>query len=224
MILKGKLKPGVTGKDVIITSGLLKALQGNGIEDIVELEYTDKKAIVRDFVIGWGGNAQAKSDIMIPQIKYLTNDSWEEVTCSVSGVGYPIVHSAGYSNGTLYVMTIPDNFGDLYNLPDALLTYYKELLNRDIYVRVEGPAKVAIFVYDNDTFIVESFLDEPVDVNIVVTKQVGNLLDLQSDEVLPPGNDRQQGRRMIGRQGQRGTRIVFNTQIKPHSYRVFQCQ
>ena len=219
--IKSRLR---TGKDVVITSGLLRALQGNGIEDIVELEYTDKKAIVKDFVIGWGGNAQAESDIIIPQIKYLTNDSWEEVTCSVSGVGYPIVHSAGYSNGTLYVMTIPDNFGDLYNLPDALLTYYKELLNRDIYVRVEGPAKVAIFVYDNDTFIVESFLDEPVDVNIVVTKQVGSLLDLQSNEKLPPGSDRQPSRRMMSRRGRSGTRIVFNTQIKPHSYRVFQCQ
>jgi hypothetical protein len=104
------------------------------------------------------------------------------------------------------------------------LTYYKELLNRDIYVRVEAPAHVAIFVYDNDTFIVESFLDEPVDVNIVVTKQVGGLLDLQSNEKLSPGSDRQSGRRMMGQQGQSSPRIVFNTQIKPHSYRVFQCQ
>ena len=31
------------GKNVTITSGLLSALQGKGIEDITELQYTDKK-------------------------------------------------------------------------------------------------------------------------------------------------------------------------------------
>ncbi len=220
--IKGQLG---MGKDVVITSGLLRALQGEGIKDIVELEYTDRKAIVRDFVVGWGGNVQAKSDILIPQIKYLTNDSWEDVTCSVSGVGYPILHSAGYGNGTLYMMTIPDNFGDMYNLPEALLTRYKELLMRDIYVRVEAPAHIAIFVYDNDTFIVESFLPESVDVNIVVTKQVKGLLDLQSNEVLSPESDGPSSRQTYGRRGQTDTtRIVFKTQIKPHSFRVFLCQ
>ncbi len=217
----------IDGKDVVITSGLLKALQGKGIEDIVELEYTDRKAIVRDFVVGWRDNAQAKSDIIIPQIMYLTNDSWEEITCSVSGIGYPILHSADYANGTLYMMTIPENFGDLYNLPDKLLTRYKELLNRDIYVRVEGPAHVSIFVYDNGTFIVESFLHETAEVDIVVTKPVESLRDLLTNEVLTASSDgaASGGRRMMmsgrgrGRSGKR-----FSLQIKPHSYRVFQCE
>ena len=216
----------VNGKDVVITSGLLKALQGKGIEDIVELEYMDRKALVRDFVLGRAGTRQAKSDILIPQIMYLTNDSWEEVTCSVSGIGYPIIHSAGYANGTLYVMTIPENFGDLYNLPDELLTRYKELLNRDLYVRVEGPAQVSIFVYDNDTFIVESFLPEPVDVTVVVTKQVEGLRDLVTDEVLTAVSSSSSAgsRRMVGRPGGTRTGKRFDIQIMPHSYRVFQCQ
>lgn len=217
----------IDGKDVVITSGLLKALQGKGIEDIVELEYTDRKAVVRDFVIGRGEPQQAKSDIIIPQIMYLTNDSWEEITCSVSGIGYPILHSAGYANGTLYVMTIPENFGDLYNLPDGLLTRYKELLNRDLYVRVEGPAHVSIFVYDNDTFIVESFLPEPVNVDIVVTKRISGLRDLLTNELLTAGSGGAPagGRRMMmDRRGQRRSGTRFNTQIMPHSYRVFQCE
>ena len=39
------------GKTVVITSGLLHALQGQGIEDIVELEYTDRKLLARDFLM-----------------------------------------------------------------------------------------------------------------------------------------------------------------------------
>lgn len=33
---------------------------------------------------------------------------------------------------------------------------------RDLYVRVDCPSQVALFVYDNDTFIVESFLPDTV--------------------------------------------------------------
>ncbi|HEY4935619.1 MAG TPA: hypothetical protein VII44_03515, partial [Puia sp.] len=40
--IKGSL---VQGKSVVITSGLLKALQDRGIEDIAEIRYTDRKAL-----------------------------------------------------------------------------------------------------------------------------------------------------------------------------------
>ncbi len=214
----------IAGKTVVITSGLLKALQGRGIEDIVELEYTDKKAVIRDFVLGFRGTYQAKSDILVPQIKYLTNDSWEEISCLASGIGYPILHSADYTNGTLYVLTIPENFGDLYNLPVEVLTRIKETLTRDLNIHVEGPSQIALFVYDNDTFIVESFLPEAVNVRIVVTKKVGGLRDILSSEVLP-ASAAPSSQPMFGRRG-RGSndRLTFNAQIKPHSYRVFQCE
>ena len=218
--IKGQL---VDGKDVVITSGLLGALQGKGIEDIAELEYTDKKAVIRDFVVGWFGAYQSEVDIVIPQIKYLTNDSWEEISCLASGIGYPILHSAGYANGTLYVLTIPDNFGDLYNLPAEVLTRIKETLTRDLYVRLESRSQVALFVYDNDTFIVESFLPESVEVRISVNKPNSKLLDVLSGEELAGEAPPSRVFRVPGR-GAGTNRRIFNIQIKPHSYRVFQCK
>jgi len=225
--IKGQL---MDGKTVMITSGLLRALQGRGIEDIVELRYTDRKDVTNKF---WhrrafwsrrGATYESSTKIVIPQIKYLTNDSWEEISCLTSGIGYPILHSADYANSRLYVLTIPDNFGDLYNLPAEVLTQIKEVLMQDLYVRVDSPSQVALFTYDNDTFIVESFLPEPVDVGIVVTKKISGLRDILTGEVLsasaaPPG------RQMFGRQGRAvGDRVTFNAQIKPHSYRVFKCE
>ncbi len=48
----GKIKNQLTaGKTVVITSGLLRALQDKGLGDIVELRYTDRKALVQDFMI-----------------------------------------------------------------------------------------------------------------------------------------------------------------------------
>ena len=107
------------GKNVVITSGLLKALQGKGIEDIVELEYTGRTVAAREF-FGRGVSARSETDILIPEIRYATNDSWEVVSALTSPsrtTGTPILHSAKYSKGVLYVLTIPQAQGDLYSLP-----------------------------------------------------------------------------------------------------------
>ena len=135
----------VDGKNVVVTSGLFKALQDKGIRDIVELTVTDRKASVQDFLIGWFGMHHTESPILIPHIDYLTNDSWEEISGLTNTTGHPILHSAAYANGTLYVLTIPDNFDDLYKLPVEVLERIRELLLRDLYVRVEGPAQVMLF-------------------------------------------------------------------------------
>lgn len=217
----------VAGKPVMVTSGLYKALQGNGIEDIVELRIGDEKALTKQFWSRrgfWGRRGEvyeSESEILIPQIKYLTNDSWEELSCLTSGVGYPIVHSADYANGRLYILTIPDNYGDLYKYPAEVLSQIREILTPDFKIRLQGPSQVAMFVYDNDTFIVESFRHEPVDIKIVADSKTGKLQDIISGEELT-------GEVLAGHPRWGGPaapdRMTFAMQLKPHSFRVFKCE
>jgi hypothetical protein len=134
-----------SGKNAMITSGLLRALQGKGIEDIVELRYTDKKALIKEFAVGGQANCMSKGEILIPQITYLTNDSWEDISCIASGIGWPILHQARYSKGSLFVLTIPENSGDIYNLPPEVLNRIRNVLSQDINVRIEGPSQVSLY-------------------------------------------------------------------------------
>ncbi len=222
--IKGQL---LEGKSVCITSGLLRVLQGKGIEDIAELRYTDRKAVVKEFRAGWASREQAKEEMVIPQIVYLTNDAWEEVSAMDGTNGWPMLISAGYAKGTLYVLTIPESFTDIYNLPVSVLSRIKDTLADGLPVRLDGPGLTSLFVYDNDTFIVESFLDEPVNVTVTVAKRVNGIRDLQSDQVLSPGGSPRPGR--FGGRGGFGamgsnSRTPFALQIKPHSYRVFKCE
>ncbi|MFZ0429521.1 MAG: hypothetical protein WAO20_15490 [Acidobacteriota bacterium] len=207
----------LSGKSVCITSGLLRALENRGLGDIVELRYTDRKARVKDFVVGFGRTATSDSEILIPEIQYLTNDSWEEVSALAGPNGFPILHSAGYAGGTLYVLTIPENFADLYQLPSEVLGRIRSLLLGQFYVRLEGPSLVSLFVYDNDTFIVESFRDEPIDVRLVVDARLDSLRNLQSGETLA-------GQKRPASPWIRGDRdrVVFQTEIKPHSFQVLR--
>jgi len=215
--IKGQL---MSGKNVMITSGLLKAMQGKGIEDIVELNCLNRKSLVNKFFIGRRSRSLYESGekILIPQIQYLTNDAWEEISALDSGLGWPLLLSASYSTGTLYVLTIPDNFADLYNLPPEVLNRIRQILTEDVNIRLEARSKVSLFVYDNNNFIVESFLPEETSVKVDIGTKSGiitNLLSGKEFNLTPvkPEN--------IWRRNSK-TGSSFQTKIKPHSFSVFR--
>ena len=171
----------MAGKDVTITSGLLRALSGKGIEDIIELEYTDRKALVTDFSAGMFGSAnKASKEILIPQIMYLTNDSWTDVEALGGPVGWPMLHQGRYGKASLFVLTIPESFGDLYALPQAVLNRIRDVLSPDLKFRIEGQSMVSLFVYDNNTMIVESFLPEETKVKVIAGSGITKLTDIVS--------------------------------------------
>lgn len=216
--LVSKIKARIqSGKDVMITSGLLRALQGKGIEDIAELRYTDRKASVNEFKAGFGRTLTSSKEILIPQISYLTNDSWEQVSAIRGENGWPLLHRAQYSKGYLYVLTIPDNFADLYLYPDAVLNRIRTIATQGMDFRLEGPSRVSLFCYDNGTFIVESFLPEPVTVKVFAGQATGTITDLVNGVSIkgttvpaPPFRNA----RFVPENG-------FEITVKPHSYRVF---
>ena len=208
------------GNDVVITSGLLKAIPEK-IADIAELRANDKKALVNDF----GMAGKANKDILITQVLYQTNDSWEMVSAGrplVNGVsGYPMLLRAPYSKGNLYVMTIPDDFGNLYDLPQGVLNVFRQVLSQDLDLRIDAPAKVGLFLYDNGMFIVESFLDEPITIKINAKEGIDKITDLLSGAVidkLPADNTP----RPFGPRFKIDDKNnVFTVTLPPHSYRVF---
>ncbi len=203
------------GKVVVITSGLLKALQDRGLGDIVEMGISDRKATVTQFLVGWNQVYTASGPVTVPQISYFTNDSWEEISCLVGVTGYPLLHSAQYASGRLFVLVIPDNFADLYHLPVEVLSRIKETVTQDLWARVEAPSQVVLFLYDNDTLIVESFLDEAVSVRLVVDSRFSRIEDGLTQETLGSGDELLDWRR-------RPTgKIGYPLTLKPHSFRVF---
>ena len=199
------------GKKVVITSGLLKALQGKGIEDISEIECTDQKATIREFP--GRGSARSESDIVIPEIRYPTNDAWEIVTSATKGLGYPIMLQASYGKGQLYVLTIPDNPGDLYNLPPQVLTQIRTVVSGDLPVLLDGPSQTGLFLYDNHKFIVENFAapgGSTVTAKAVADRKYTKLVDVVS------------GQQISGQAS--GDKMVFELTIPPASYRVFSAE
>jgi hypothetical protein len=209
----------------VITSGLLQALQGRGIEDIVELEYTGRKIAVQDFIGAYGSGrgaslntpGAAPRSVLFPEIRFNTNDSWPLVRGIAEARGVPILLMNRYSSGVLYVLNIPDNPGDLYELPQPLTRVIRSYLQPDFPVRLDAPARVSLFAYDNGTFVVQSFRSESVSIDASLAGTHTALVDLLS------------GQRVAAAPAASGAstpaasenRTTFVISIPPHSYRAF---
>jgi hypothetical protein len=207
------------GNHVIITSGLLRALQGRGIERIAELEHTGRVASVKMFKTGRADVSEGTEPILIPQIGYRTNDSWELVSALDGDNGWPLLHDADYGAGQLQVLTIPENFADLYRYPAAALNAIRSTLTDHLPVQLEAPSKVSLFVYDNSTFVVHNFRDEPVEVTAILDANSARMEDVLSKEAI----------RLRDRRGSQGINkpsiVVAKTatvSLPPHSFRGFR--
>ncbi|MEJ0007615.1 MAG: hypothetical protein WDM77_14930 [Steroidobacteraceae bacterium] len=103
---------------------LLGKLQSRGIERIANLYLTGRDALVKSFLSG-RSVIDIGEPMLIPQVHYITNDTWE-LASSVSGDnGFPMVTDSPYGGGHLFVITIPNNAADLYRLPGAILDAYR---------------------------------------------------------------------------------------------------
>jgi hypothetical protein len=208
----------MAGKNVMITSGLLNALQGKGIEDIAEVRFSNRKALVKDFFIGWGNRCSTLDQILIPQLEYLTNDSWEDISSYNGSSGWPILLQAKYSAGYLYILTVPDNFSDLYKLPPEVLDRIRSVAGQDLKLRLAGPSQVSLFVYNNGTCIVESFLPETVKIKLVADEPAKSISDILSGEII----NGQKGIPLFLWGRARIENKNFEITIPPHSFRVFK--
>lgn len=188
------------GGDVIITTGLLKAMKDE-LADVCELYCGDLKAIVDDF----GRHGKSEREFIIPQVKYFTNDAWEVVSAGRplrGGVsGYPVLLRNTYSKGTLHVLTIPDDFGNLYDYPAGALNVIRRIMSKGLDLYLEAPSKVALFPYDNRTFVVENFNDTPVTVKACFNVETSQMENLETGEKIPADTV---------------------MEIPPHSYRAFR--
>jgi hypothetical protein len=215
--IKGQL---TAGKTVVITTGLLRALQGKGIEDVVEARDTGRVVSVRDFVNGYGaGNGESLNDaqgsppVLFPEVQFYTNDAWPIIRGVAADKGFPVLLMDRYSQGILYVLAIPENQGDLYNLPQGVITQIKTYVQQDFPVRIDAPARVSLFAYDNGTFVVESFRPGETAVGISVAGAHVRLRNLETGEVVGG----QPEPRAPGRTG-------FQVNVQPHSFLAFKVE
>jgi hypothetical protein len=189
----------IDGSSVFITSGLYEKLAhqiaGNSIEDILPLEITGRKVTSDMFTnSGFGQNnsafKKALGTITMQHIVYNENDLWVLSSALTPFYSHPLLLRGSYGKGWLYVLNIPDAPADLYKLPAETLS----LLRRELKlpVTLECGGRVGLFLYDNDTFILQSFLDRPENVRLCINRagvMIAPLAKMRPPHKLPSGEN-----------------------------------
>ena len=207
------------GETIVITSGLLQALQNHGFSQITDLRVTDHELAVNSYRAGFGaGNGRllqrTQAPILFPQVNFDTNEDWAVVRGMADGRGVPMLITDHYGKGTLMVWTMPENLNDLYKIPMPVLNAIKHYITGSQPVRLYGPAQVSLFEYSNGTFVVESFLNHPVTVQIA--GQFAQIRNLRNRAIL-------KGKKQPAPfwMHQISPHYRFTLRIEPHSYRAF---
>jgi hypothetical protein len=225
----------VAGHTVIITSGLLGALQGRGIQDIAEMELTGRVAAIHDFINGFGAGSgtslnDAQEDnpaVLFPEIRFLTNDSWPIIRGVAGSREFPVMLMNRYSRGILLVLAIPENFADLYRLPRGVLAQMRAYLMTGLPLRTDAPALVSVFAYDNGTFVLESYRDAKSSFVVSTAGKGVKLRDLSSGtlvEALAEVDSGASGGAASRRHYSEAPRTAFRVSLEAHSLRAMRLE
>ncbi len=211
--LKKHLKKGYRA---VITSGFVKLMENKGIADITSARITDKKATTDIYAIETSGCAfsnyiSGQKPVSIPVLTYQNNDSWPEIVTINGENNFPLLLKDYYGGGTLYTLTIPDNFADLYHLPAQVLTEIRKTFMSDLNIHLEGEAKIGLFLYQNNTVLIESFRPYRSTVRLQLKDQQASLKEADTGREIRPIQ-------------QKNETNVFAIRLEPSTYKVLKIE
>lgn len=202
------------GGDVCITSGFLKATEGMGIEAFTSARSTGRKVCSKDYSVGGTGSAfngefYGRDEVLLPVLGYMNNSSDCIVSARRYDNNFPVLLRNWYSNGTVYTLTVPDDYADFYKFPAEVMTVIRQYLMSSLGIYLEGGDKTGIFLYDNGTFIVESFLDRPSHVKLHIASGSKKLVDVRTGSEV---------KALLRKDAE----SIFEIPLQPVFYRVFR--
>lgn len=180
-----------SGTDVIVTSGFLEDATKLGFQEVLaNVIVTGRKARVNSYAyssdggVCFGGREESAKAILIPQLEYMTNDTWEIIAGFGEDNSFPLLIKTIYGKGHLYVLTIPEDMGDLYHYPRKILLPIRQLFHRDSPILLDSVSKVGLFLYDNDCFILHSFIPWYDEVSVTLKDGYKAIKDLVDGRII----------------------------------------
>ena len=151
------------GGDVVITSKLYSALVGKGIEDIVEICCPGNIINASRFYYVRGGKGhlaleeEAHASIGFSAIESGISNSDAIIQAVTGARRFPVMLATRTYEGQFFVLNLPENHDDIYHLPTKILDTMRQILGIGMPARLIGPAQISLFLYDNDTLILQHY-------------------------------------------------------------------
>ena len=161
-----------TGGTALVTTGFLEATADRGVHRLTSVRLRGRSVtcdrwrveeLNRQYVSLF---PMGERPITLPVAEFRNNASWAVVKAAKGEESYAMLLVDPYCDGQLWTLAAPDAFPDLYHVPAEALSRIRQALPVN-GVWLEGPARIGLFVYDNDTFVVYPFVMEGVQRTVV---------------------------------------------------------
>ena len=154
-----------TGGDAIVTSGFWDAVKDRGMENFTSIRLTGRHVSAGRYRVEEKENIcvfpRGDREISFPVLEFRNNGTWALVKAAHDEESYGLLLRDPYAEGRIYSLTVPDAYPDFYRIHGmALSRIRQEFPVRGVWL--EGPARISLFVYDNDTVILYPYVMEGV--------------------------------------------------------------
>lgn len=175
------------GGKAVITTGFLHETYDRGIQDMTSVRLTHRHAAGSRYMIDrcdfdYAGIrfADGTEKVLFEVLDYKTNATWADILMLSGEDNFPVLTEDFYGRGRLLILNVPENFADLYHLPDEVIG----ALNREasagqpFYLAAEP--KWSLICYDNEVCCLRSFRPMLSRARLVVRGECKGLLDLET--------------------------------------------
>lgn len=177
----------ITGGDAVITSGFVKKLRDQLVsEGLTEAVVTDRKiAVTRyDITSDEAGFIDDQKAILFPEIVHGNNDSWSIVNGGDGDYHTPLLLMSLYGKGRIFIMSVPDNQADIYNMPSDVIDVIKRILNSEEFTSGKD---YSVFTYDDGSMVIYRYVKDPIrpsHIKVYSKKDVNVLLDVVNGDMI----------------------------------------
>ncbi len=185
-----KLKTYVrNGGTAVVTLGYYRAVYDKGIRDFSSVTLTSRHVIGKKYRIQ---NANYFDDVNIVDcdtpvlyevINYKTNSTHCDISVMAGDCNFPVMTEDNYGKGRFFILNIPDNFADLYKLPEKVLQTINKHISIGLPVYIGSKAKCGMYLFDNETFVLRSYDKKVKDVKVILRGENRKLVNAETNDI-----------------------------------------
>ena len=153
------------GGNALVTTGFHDAMKERGIYALSSIRLRGRTMSANRFRVEENSAAEwpfcdfpwSAKEIRVPAAEFRNNSTWAVVKAVHDEESCGLLLKDTYSDGCMWTLAVPDAFPDLYRLPERALSRIRHAFPVN-GIWMEGPSRISLFVYDNDTFIVYPYV------------------------------------------------------------------
>jgi hypothetical protein len=175
------------GNTAIITAGFLKECIDRGLKDMTSVRPTGRTVRGNEYWVEPYGErrliAGSAEAIQLEALDYKTNASWCEIALMTGYNSFPLLTLDFYGKGNLYILNVPNDFGDLFSLPREVTGFINKIFaHGNPYIQCRP--RMCMFMYDNDVIGVYSQKPYADEIEIVLPAKYSAVRDIETGEEL----------------------------------------